>query len=86
MNSPTSAIIFIYLFFQEQEDVTKRHAEEIRALHQKLDVYMDTSLDRFKQTTLVLLLMKQENSRGQVCLFPKQLTIEQTIPLTFSRS
>ncbi|XP_057185912.1 centrosomal protein of 290 kDa isoform X2 [Triplophysa rosa] len=40
---------------QEQEDVTKRHAEEIRALHQKLDVYMDTSLDRFKQTTLELM-------------------------------
>ncbi|KAA0705139.1 Centrosomal protein of 290 kDa [Triplophysa tibetana] len=35
---------------EEQEDVTKRHAEDIRDLHKKLDIYMDTSLDRFKQT------------------------------------
>uniref|UniRef100_A0A674EP15 Centrosomal protein 290 n=1 Tax=Salmo trutta TaxID=8032 RepID=A0A674EP15_SALTR len=37
---------------QEQEDITRRHEEEMRTLHQKLDLQTDTSLDRFKQTTL----------------------------------
>ncbi|KAK7121543.1 hypothetical protein R3I93_022587 [Phoxinus phoxinus] len=40
---------------QEQEEIGKRHEEEVRALHQKLDVHMDTSLDRFKQTALELM-------------------------------
>ena len=31
----------------------KRHQEELRALHQKLDLQTDTSLDRFKQTAMV---------------------------------
>uniref|UniRef100_A0A8C7LS39 Centrosomal protein 290 n=1 Tax=Oncorhynchus kisutch TaxID=8019 RepID=A0A8C7LS39_ONCKI len=38
---------------QEQEDITRRHEEEMRTLHQKLDLHTDTSLDRFKQTALV---------------------------------
>uniref|UniRef100_A0A8C8G787 Centrosomal protein of 290kDa coiled-coil region domain-containing protein n=1 Tax=Oncorhynchus tshawytscha TaxID=74940 RepID=A0A8C8G787_ONCTS len=37
---------------QEQEDITRRHEEEMRTLHQKLDLHTDTSLDRFKQTAL----------------------------------
>ncbi|XP_051548638.1 centrosomal protein of 290 kDa isoform X2 [Myxocyprinus asiaticus] len=40
---------------QEQEEMAKRHEEDVRALHQKLDIYMDTSLDRFKQTALELM-------------------------------
>ncbi|XP_055047695.2 centrosomal protein of 290 kDa isoform X3 [Misgurnus anguillicaudatus] len=40
---------------QEQEDITKKHSEEVRALHQKLEIYMDTSLDRFRQTSLELM-------------------------------
>uniref|UniRef100_A0A674EPE4 Centrosomal protein 290 n=1 Tax=Salmo trutta TaxID=8032 RepID=A0A674EPE4_SALTR len=40
---------------QEQEDITRRHEEEMRTLHQKLDLQTDTSLDRFKQTTLELI-------------------------------
>lgn len=31
----------------------KRHQEELRMLHQKLDLHSDTSLDRFKQTAMV---------------------------------
>ncbi|CAB1313460.1 unnamed protein product [Coregonus sp. 'balchen'] len=38
---------------QEQEDITRRHEEEVRTLHQKLDLHTDTSLDRFKQTELM---------------------------------
>lgn len=30
-----------------------RHQEELKLLHQKLDVTSDTSLDRFRQTALV---------------------------------
>ncbi|XP_067293286.1 centrosomal protein of 290 kDa isoform X2 [Pseudorasbora parva] len=40
---------------QEQEEIGKRHEQEVRALHQKLDVYMETSLDRIKQTALELM-------------------------------
>nr|XP_029523284.1 centrosomal protein of 290 kDa isoform X1 [Oncorhynchus nerka] len=40
---------------QEQEDITRRHEEEMRTLHQKLDLHTDTSLDRFKQTALELM-------------------------------
>lgn len=31
----------------------KRHQEELGVLHQKLDSFTDTSLDRFKQTAMV---------------------------------
>lgn len=31
----------------------KRHQEELRMWHQKLDMHSDTSLDRFKQTAMV---------------------------------
>lgn len=31
----------------------KRHQEELKVLHQKLDLHTDTSLDRFKQTAMV---------------------------------
>ncbi|KAG7253659.1 hypothetical protein CRUP_004935, partial [Coryphaenoides rupestris] len=40
---------------EEQEEVSRRHEEEVKSLHQKLDLYSDTSLDRFKQNTLDLL-------------------------------
>ncbi|KAM6973340.1 centrosomal protein of 290 kDa [Aplochiton taeniatus] len=40
---------------QEQEEITKRHEEEVRTLHQKLDVHTDTSMDLFKQTALDLM-------------------------------
>ncbi|XP_074532941.1 centrosomal protein of 290 kDa [Halichoeres trimaculatus] len=40
---------------QDQEGMIKRHQEELRLLHQRLDLYSDTSLDTFKQTAMSLL-------------------------------
>ncbi|XP_076589766.1 centrosomal protein of 290 kDa isoform X3 [Chaetodon auriga] len=40
---------------QDQEDMIKRHQEELRVLHQKLDLHTDTSLDRFRQTAMELI-------------------------------
>uniref|UniRef100_A0A8C9ZS64 Centrosomal protein 290 n=1 Tax=Sander lucioperca TaxID=283035 RepID=A0A8C9ZS64_SANLU len=38
---------------QDQEEMIKRHQEELRMLHQKLDLHTDTSLDHFRQTAMV---------------------------------
>ncbi|KAK2838372.1 hypothetical protein Q7C36_013186 [Tachysurus vachellii] len=40
---------------QEQEEAVKKHEQEVRNLHQQLDLYADSSLDRFRQTTLELM-------------------------------
>ncbi|XP_053487466.1 centrosomal protein of 290 kDa isoform X3 [Ictalurus furcatus] len=40
---------------QEQEEAVKKHEEEVRNLHQQLDLHMDLSLDRLRQTTLELM-------------------------------
>ncbi|XP_030637377.1 centrosomal protein of 290 kDa [Chanos chanos] len=40
---------------QEQEEISKRHEEVVRTLHQKLELHTETSLDRFKQTALELM-------------------------------
>ncbi|XP_062245410.1 centrosomal protein of 290 kDa isoform X2 [Platichthys flesus] len=40
---------------EDQEEMIKRHQEELRILHQKLDLHSDTSLDRFKQTAMELM-------------------------------
>ncbi|KAJ8002717.1 hypothetical protein DPEC_G00161840 [Dallia pectoralis] len=40
---------------QEHEDITRRHEEVVRLLHQKLNLHTDTSLDQFKQTALELM-------------------------------
>ncbi|NWY42975.1 CE290 protein, partial [Sylvia atricapilla] len=39
---------------EEQEEITKKHEEDIRILHQKLDLYTDNSLNKFKETALEL--------------------------------
>ncbi|NXY64641.1 CE290 protein, partial [Callaeas wilsoni] len=39
---------------QEQEEIAKKHEEDIRVLHQKLDLYTDNSLNKFKETALDL--------------------------------
>ncbi|XP_078805357.1 centrosomal protein of 290 kDa isoform X9 [Oryzias latipes] len=38
---------------QDQDEMIKRHQDELRMLHQKLDLNTDASLDRFKQTAMV---------------------------------
>ncbi|XP_013873072.1 centrosomal protein of 290 kDa [Austrofundulus limnaeus] len=40
---------------QDQEETIKRHQEELRILHEKLDIQTDTSLNRFKQTAMELM-------------------------------
>ncbi|NXH56695.1 CE290 protein, partial [Rhabdornis inornatus] len=39
---------------EEQEEIAKKHEENIRVLHQKLDLYTDNSLNKFKETALEL--------------------------------
>ncbi|XP_053833170.1 centrosomal protein of 290 kDa isoform X2 [Vidua macroura] len=39
---------------EEQEEIAKKHEEDIRILHQKLDLYTDNSLNNFKETALEL--------------------------------
>uniref|UniRef100_A0A8C3QVZ1 Centrosomal protein 290 n=1 Tax=Cyanoderma ruficeps TaxID=181631 RepID=A0A8C3QVZ1_9PASS len=39
---------------EEQEEIAKKHEEDIRVLHQKLDLYADNSLNKFKETALEL--------------------------------
>uniref|UniRef100_A0A8C9MZ56 Centrosomal protein 290 n=1 Tax=Serinus canaria TaxID=9135 RepID=A0A8C9MZ56_SERCA len=38
---------------EEQEEIAKKHEEDIRTLHQKLDLYTENSLNNFKATALV---------------------------------
>ncbi|XP_074868278.1 centrosomal protein of 290 kDa [Carettochelys insculpta] len=40
---------------EEQEEIAKKHEEDLRVLHQKLDLYADNSLNKFRQTALELM-------------------------------
>ncbi|XP_064898047.1 centrosomal protein of 290 kDa isoform X3 [Columba livia] len=40
---------------EEQEEIAKKHEEDLRVLHQKLNLHTDNSLDKFKQTALELM-------------------------------
>ncbi|XP_069485433.1 centrosomal protein of 290 kDa isoform X2 [Ambystoma mexicanum] len=40
---------------EEQEENAKKHEEELQVLHKKLDVYSDTSLNKFKDTAMELM-------------------------------
>ncbi|XP_065525850.1 centrosomal protein of 290 kDa isoform X2 [Lathamus discolor] len=39
---------------EEQEEIAKKHEEDLRVLHQKLNLHADNSLNKFKQTALDL--------------------------------
>ncbi|NWV04060.1 CE290 protein, partial [Ptilonorhynchus violaceus] len=39
---------------EEQEEIAKKHEEDIRVLHQKLDLHTDKSLNKFKENALEL--------------------------------
>ncbi|XP_009696674.1 PREDICTED: centrosomal protein of 290 kDa [Cariama cristata] len=39
---------------EEQEEMVKKHEEELRVLHQKLNLHTDNSFNKFKQTSLEL--------------------------------
>uniref|UniRef100_A0A1A8F9Y7 Centrosomal protein 290 n=1 Tax=Nothobranchius korthausae TaxID=1143690 RepID=A0A1A8F9Y7_9TELE len=63
---------------QDQEDMIRRHQEELRVLHEKLDVHSDVSLDRFKQTAMEL--MKKPTIRVQTSKHLERLAeLEQTV-------
>ncbi|XP_042352849.1 centrosomal protein of 290 kDa [Plectropomus leopardus] len=63
---------------QDQEEMIKRHQEELRALHHKLDLHSDTSLDRFKQTAMEL--MKKPTIRVPTTKHLERLAeLEQTV-------
>ncbi|XP_054475608.1 centrosomal protein of 290 kDa [Anoplopoma fimbria] len=63
---------------QDQEEMIKRHQEELRLLHQKLDLHADTSLDRFKQTAMEL--MKKPTIRVPTTKHLERLAeLEQTV-------
>ncbi|XP_070829211.1 centrosomal protein of 290 kDa isoform X6 [Chaetodon trifascialis] len=63
---------------QDQEDMIKRHQEELRLLHQKLDFHTDTSLDRFKQTAMELI--KKPTIRVPTTKYLERLAeLEQTV-------
>ncbi|XP_074919570.1 centrosomal protein of 290 kDa [Chelonoidis abingdonii] len=40
---------------EEQEEISKKHEDDLRVLHQKLDLQADNSLNKFKQTALELM-------------------------------
>ncbi|KAM7178897.1 centrosomal protein of 290 kDa isoform 2-T2 [Macrochelys suwanniensis] len=40
---------------EEQEEIAKKHEDDLRVLHQKLDLQADNSLNKFKQTALELM-------------------------------
>ncbi|XP_062838859.1 centrosomal protein of 290 kDa isoform X2 [Anolis carolinensis] len=40
---------------EEQEEIAKKHEEDLRILHQKLDLHSDNSFHKFKQTALELM-------------------------------
>ncbi|XP_060633339.2 centrosomal protein of 290 kDa isoform X7 [Anolis sagrei] len=40
---------------EEQEEIAKKHEEDLRILHQKLDLHTDNSFHKFKQTALELM-------------------------------
>nr|XP_020633221.1 centrosomal protein of 290 kDa isoform X4 [Pogona vitticeps] len=40
---------------EEQEEIAKKHEEDLRMLHQKLDLHTDNSFNKFKQTALELM-------------------------------
>ncbi|XP_070763229.1 centrosomal protein of 290 kDa [Enoplosus armatus] len=63
---------------QDQEEMIKRHQEELRMLHEKLDLHSDTSLDRFKQTAMEL--MKKPTIRVPTTKHLERLAeLEQTV-------
>uniref|UniRef100_A0A8B9QC68 Centrosomal protein 290 n=1 Tax=Apteryx owenii TaxID=8824 RepID=A0A8B9QC68_APTOW len=63
---------------EEQEEVAKKHEEDLRVLHQKLDLHTDNSLNKFKQTALEL-MKKPSLSLPSEKHFLRLAEMEQTI-------
>ncbi|XP_075006769.1 centrosomal protein of 290 kDa isoform X4 [Calonectris borealis] len=63
---------------EEQEEVAKKHEEDLRILHQKLNFHTDNSLNKFKQTALEL-VKKTSLSLSNNKHFLRLAEMEQTV-------
>ncbi|XP_051498635.1 centrosomal protein of 290 kDa isoform X2 [Apus apus] len=63
---------------EEQEEIAKKHEEELRVLHQKLNLHTDNSLNKFKQTALEL-MKKTSLSHSNNNHFLRLAEMEQTV-------
>uniref|UniRef100_A0A8B9QPS7 Centrosomal protein 290 n=1 Tax=Anas platyrhynchos TaxID=8839 RepID=A0A8B9QPS7_ANAPL len=61
---------------EEQEEIAKKHEEDLRVLHQKLELCTDNSLNKFKQTAL---LMEKPSSLPSSKHFLRLAEMEQTV-------
>ncbi|XP_030336727.1 centrosomal protein of 290 kDa isoform X3 [Strigops habroptila] len=62
---------------EEQEEIAKKHEEDLRVLHQKLNLHADNSLNKFKQTALEL--AKTSSSLSNNKHFLHLAEVEQTV-------
>uniref|UniRef100_A0A663MM90 Centrosomal protein 290 n=1 Tax=Athene cunicularia TaxID=194338 RepID=A0A663MM90_ATHCN len=63
---------------EEQEEMAKKHEEDLRVLYQKLNLYTDNSLNKFKQTALEL-VKKTTLSLSNNKHFLRLAEMEQTV-------
>ncbi|KFZ67248.1 Centrosomal protein of 290 kDa, partial [Podiceps cristatus] len=63
---------------EEQEEIAKKHEEDLRVLHQKLNLHTDSSLNKFKQTALEL-MKKTSLSLSNDKHFLRLAEMEQTV-------
>ncbi|XP_068256860.1 centrosomal protein of 290 kDa isoform X3 [Nyctibius grandis] len=63
---------------EEQEEIAKKHEEDLRVLHQKLNLHTDNSLNKFKQTALELAKktsLSLSNNKHFLCLAEMEQTV-----------
>ncbi|NXL50761.1 CE290 protein, partial [Podilymbus podiceps] len=63
---------------EEQEEIAKKYEEDLRVLHQKLNLHTDSSLNKFKQTALEL-MKKTSLSLSNDKHFLRLAEMEQTV-------
>ncbi|XP_075352650.1 centrosomal protein of 290 kDa isoform X1 [Mycteria americana] len=63
---------------EDQEEIAKKHEEDLRVLHQKLNLHTDNSLNKFKQTALEL-VEKTSFSLSNNKHFLRLAEMEQTV-------
>ncbi|KAM7129001.1 centrosomal protein of 290 kDa isoform 2-T2 [Ciconia maguari] len=63
---------------EDQEEIAKKHEEDLRVLHQKLNLHTDNSLNKFKQTALEL-VEKTSLSLSNNKHFLRLAEMEQTV-------
>ncbi|NXI54883.1 CE290 protein, partial [Chloroceryle aenea] len=63
---------------EEQEEIAKKHEEDLRVLHQKLNLHTDNSLNKFKQTASELVKMTSSslsNNKNSLRLAEMEQTV-----------